>query len=75
MTTCLGTDLLKGSLQLSEQDCRVLFSSLSSNNHIQINARQEGTMMTKKFSDNPLQPIPNDGVADFSAGGYPKPGV
>ncbi len=75
MTTCMGTDLLKGALQLSEQDCRALFSSLPSNNDIQINARQVGTMMTKKFSDNPLQSVANNGIAGFSAGGYPKPGV
>lgn len=69
----MGTDLLKGPLQLSEQNRRALFSSLPPNNHIQINARQVGTMMTKEFSDNAFQPVANNGVARLSAGGNPKP--
>lgn len=75
MTACMGTDLLKGPLQLSEQHGGALFSSLSPNNHIQINARQVSTMMTKEFSDNALYSVPYNGVAGFSAGGNAKPGI
>jgi hypothetical protein len=60
-------------MQLGEQHRCALFSSLTSNNHIQINARQAGTMVTKEFSDNALQSVPNNSVAGLFTGGYPKP--